>query len=144
MTSSDGAARRKPSGRNARLILVCWTAAIVARIVLSAFSFNGARRFFRLRATKGPAPAALARRVSRCIAIACRAVPRATCLVRAMAAQTVLALRGYESDIHVGVARERDAAFAAHAWLTSGSLIVTGDENGESRRFAPIIGFTDR
>ena len=59
-----------------------------------------------------------------------RYVPGATCLSRAMTARWVLAQKGYSAIVHIGVAKDA-AAIKAHAWVTSGEHIVTGNENGE-------------
>lgn len=49
-----------------------------------------------------------------------------TCLVQAIAAMAMLKRRGQESTLYVGVGRETNEAFGAHAWLRSGDLVVTG------------------
>jgi len=72
----------------------------------------------------------LARWIGRNTMAASRYVPGATCLSRAMTARWVLAQKGYAAIIHIGVAKEA-AAIKAHAWVTSGEQVVTGDENGE-------------
>lgn len=46
-----------------------------------------------------------------------RAIPRATCLTQALALHHFLARAGYESSIHIGVAKASDGKFEAHAWV---------------------------
>ena len=68
-------------------------------------------------------------------------VPQATCLIRALAAQYLLARHGYPSDVSIGVAGGGEASFAAHAWLT-----CDGAELGavEGENYTPITSFAVR
>jgi hypothetical protein len=61
-----------------------------------------------------------------------RAVPRATCLTQAVAAQLVLARHGYQSQLRIGVARTSNDGLRAHAWLESDGLIVVGGRVDDS------------
>ena len=61
-----------------------------------------------------------------------RAVPRATCLTQALAAQILLSRRGYASRLRIGVARAPGARLRAHAWLESDGLIVIGGAGVEA------------
>ena len=53
---------------------------------------------------------------------------RADCLVQATAAKRWLCASGIASTIHFGVPKEKQPAFEAHAWLTVGTIIVTGGD----------------
>lgn len=55
-----------------------------------------------------------------------RLVPRTTCLVRALAAQALLARRGHTSQLRLGVAGGSSRAFEAHAWLERDGRILIG------------------
>jgi Transglutaminase-like superfamily len=68
--------------------------------------------------TVSPARAAWA------IAASARLIPRSTCLVRALAAQRLLARHGYPSTLHLGVAKSPE--FQAHAWLEHDGSPVVG------------------
>jgi Transglutaminase-like superfamily len=46
-----------------------------------------------------------------------RMVPLATCLTQALALHHLLARAGYESSIHIGVAKTAGRGFEAHAWV---------------------------
>ena len=46
-----------------------------------------------------------------------RMVPFATCLTQALALHHLLARAGYESSIHIGVAKTAGRGFEAHAWV---------------------------
>jgi hypothetical protein len=48
---------------------------------------------------------------------ASRRIPRATCLTQAIAAQLLLRCFGFGATFCIGVARQPDGAFRAHAWL---------------------------
>jgi hypothetical protein len=53
-------------------------------------------------------------------------VPGTTCLANALAGQRLFAAHGYPTKIHVGVAKDRQDGFQAHAWLTLADEIVVG------------------
>jgi len=59
------------------------------------------------------------------IAATTRVIPRSTCLVRALAAQRLLARHGYPSTLHLGVARAPHG-LDAHAWLECQGAILLG------------------
>ena len=64
------------------------------------------------------------------VAVAGRLVPAATCLVRAMAAQILLARHGVESTLRLGATRAGSGEFRAHAWLECrGQVVVGGAES---------------
>lgn len=111
-----------------------------ARVIVSLRRVGDPRQAFGTPSTGNCAPAALAIRVSWAIDVAARLVFRSTCLVRAMAGRQLLALRGYGSDVHVGVAHTNGAGFEAHAWLVSGGRTVLGGDTEELSRFTRIIG----
>lgn len=74
-------------------------------------------------------PPPTARDLRRLMAFLAPAIPRRTrCLICAMAARSMLARRGYGSTLSLG-ADLSQSSFAAHAWLSAGSIIVTGREN---------------
>lgn len=111
-----------------------------ARIIVSLRRLGDPRAAFGKPSMGKAAPPALAVRVSWSIDVAARLVPRPTCLVRAMAGRQLLALKGYGSDVHVGVAQASGAGFEAHAWLVSGGHTVLGGSADELSRFSRIIG----
>lgn len=90
---------------------------------------RGLDRVATVRAGVGPGePAALIGRVRRAITAVARRVPPATCLVQALAADTMLRRRGLGCRIRIGVrASTRDAgAIAAHAWVDYDGAVVLG------------------
>jgi hypothetical protein len=69
---------------------------------------------------------------------AARLVPRASCLVQALALRRMLERRGAACDLRLGVARSRRGDFEAHAWIESGGKILIGA--GPAPRFKPLAG----
>src|SRR5689334_12066387 len=69
------------------------------------------------RARQGMRRGAGAQEIARAVRLAGRYVPRATCLVQALAAQILLARYGHEGQVHIGVARDAANGLRAHAWL---------------------------
>jgi hypothetical protein len=66
-----------------------------------------------------------------------RFIPRSTCLVRALAAQRLLARHGYPSTLHLGVARAPNG-LDAHAWLEcQGAILLGAPAPG---RYTPLPG----
>ena len=75
------------------------------------------------------------RAVSRC-------VPAATCLTQAMAGQLMLARSGHASRVQIGVAKDDNRRFEAHAWLVCGERIVLGGIIAE--RYVPLTTWEAR
>ena len=53
-------------------------------------------------------------------------VPRASCLTQALVAQAVLSRYGYEPILKIGVARDANSGFEAHAWIECDGEVVIG------------------
>lgn len=51
-------------------------------------------------------------------------VPKATCLVQALAAQLLLTRHGHMADLQIGVSQAK--GFEAHAWLEFEGRVVLG------------------
>lgn len=67
--------------------------------------------------------------------VAARLPWRADCLVQALAAKRWLGRRGIKSTLTLGVAKDPQSTFEAHAWLTAGDRIVTG---GDISGYVPL------
>jgi hypothetical protein len=65
-----------------------------------------------------------------------------SCLVRALAAASLLRHRHINATLYLGVAREAgdSGAMRAHAWLRCGDLVLTGA--AERALYTPIASFT--
>ncbi len=53
-------------------------------------------------------------------------VPCTTCLSKACASHILLKKNGYLTDLHIGVLRNSDSNFLAHAWLSYKGQVVIG------------------
>jgi len=53
-------------------------------------------------------------------------VPYASCLTQALAARTLLGLQGQNSELKIGVDRDDDGKFKAHAWIEIDGKIIIG------------------
>jgi hypothetical protein len=72
------------------------------------------------------------------VRLASRYVPRATCLVQALAAQILLGRHGQAGQVHIGVALDAERGFRAHAWVESeGEVLIGGSE--ELDGYAPLL-----
>jgi len=69
---------------------------------------------------------------------ASRYVPRATCLVQALALQALCARRGQATTLRIGVAHGERRELEAHAWLEGEGRILIGSRG--STGFAPLSG----
>lgn len=76
-------------------------------------------------------------RLSWAIAVAAQCVPwRSDCLIQVIAADRWLRRHCLRPDFYLGVAKNAQGAFAAHAWLRYGDLTVTG---GSVDQFSTLI-----
>jgi len=67
------------------------------------------------------------KRLSWAIAVAAQHVPwRSDCLIRVLAADRWLRRHHLRPDFYLGVAKDNQGVFTAHAWLRYGDLTVTG------------------
>jgi hypothetical protein len=53
-------------------------------------------------------------------------VPYASCLTQALAVRTLLGLKGQNSQLKIGVDRDEDGKFLAHAWVEIDGKIIIG------------------
>ena len=68
----------------------------------------------------------MANRIVWAVEAASRYVPRATCLVQALAAQVLLSGAGVPAILRLGVAKDSTGRFQAHAWVENGGEIMIG------------------
>jgi hypothetical protein len=73
------------------------------------------------------------------VTAASRFVPRSTCLVRALAAQSLCRRYGYPCRLQLGARRGEAGDLEAHAWLEIGDEVVIGGGEvlGEYTPFSP-------
>ena len=72
------------------------------------------------------------------VRLAGRYVPRASCLVLALATQVLLGRHGHAGQVHIGVALDAPNGFRAHAWVEcQGQVLIGGAERLDG--FTPIL-----
>ena len=74
----------------------------------------------------------------RAVRLAARYVPRATCLVQALATQILLGWHGHRGQLHIGVALDAKQGFRAHAWVESGWEVLVGGAEALDE-YAPML-----
>jgi hypothetical protein len=62
-----------------------------------------------------------------------------TCLTQALAAHVLLARRGHESNLRIGVTRDGNGKFVAHAWLEKEGAILIGGTWSKSYTPMPVL-----
>jgi hypothetical protein len=94
-------------------------------------------------ATDVPDASEHVRRISHTVLTMSQHVPwQSTCLVQAIAAKMMLQRRGTCSTLYLGVAKDGDEGLLAHAWLRSGTTILTGGPGWE--RFTVVSTFAEK
>lgn len=73
--------------------------------------------------------------VTRSVRLCSRYVPHASCLTQALATQTLLRLRGLDSQIKFGVDKDENEKLIAHAWVESDGKIIIG-KSADMRRYS--------
>lgn len=107
------------------------------RIALSAVGYAAIRRHMP-RAEEREDSRFWARQVARRIERLAWFVPGATCLTQALALQFVLARTGHASILHIGVRKDAEGTFSAHAWVTCNDRVVLGQRGTHLADFTRI------
>lgn len=127
-----------------RLLLLRALAGVVFyRAALSALPFSLVRTLSARRARPRAAHRVAgftASDLAWAVRAASRRVPRASCLTQALALRALMARESLASDLHIGVARDEDGRFEAHAWLEADGRVLIG--GGELERFTPLARVT--
>ena len=85
----------------------------------------------------------IAEMVSGAILAASRHTPwESKCLARAVAAKMMLRRRSVSSTLYLGLLKEGEEKYSAHAWLRCGGAILTGGPHHE--RFTIVATFSER
>ncbi|MEJ7810643.1 MAG: lasso peptide biosynthesis B2 protein [Gemmatimonadaceae bacterium] len=124
-----------------RLTAIAIVTVAAARLALWTLPFPLARGTVARLGGRGRRPARLSSHmpvtIARAVTRASRVVPRASCLVQALAASALLERAGHVASVRIGVARDGRRGFEAHAWVESGGRVVVGDV--ELDRFTPLL-----
>jgi hypothetical protein len=132
------------SRTNQRLLLQATILLAAARIGLKTMSFATLRNILSKLATTGTGridPAAhddtARQRIIWAVETAGRHFPAiGTCLTEALAAHVLLARIGHQSNLQIGVTRDQNGKFVAHAWLEEDGAIVLGEN--WARHYTPM------
>jgi len=65
------------------------------------------------------------------VEIMSRYLPHATCLTQALAAQALLFRSGFPAQVEIGVAKDDDRRFSAHAWVVCYGQVVLGGQQSD-------------
>lgn len=125
--------------RSDRMFLAgCIIVVATVRLCLSLLSYRRMQAWFPATpAVDNPSAPELVR-IAWGIRNAARLVPGASCLTQALSGQFILARRGKASQIRIGVARDDEGRFIAHAWLISAGKIVLGGAETDVSRFTSL------
>jgi hypothetical protein len=83
-----------------------------------------------------------AQRIAWSVRAAGRRLPYTTCLVEALAAQLLLARRGVHSGLRIGVQRDDEGRFEAHAWVDVKGEVIVGARPGMRYHVLPDLAKT--
>jgi len=116
-----------------RLLVTAFVLLAFVRAGLWSLSLQQLRRLLEQRVS----PAASLRsgmrsdvgRISWAVTTASRFIPRATCLVQALALQTMLRQHGIASSLNIGVAKQDGDRLNAHAWIQHGDELIACGSN---------------
>ena len=111
-----------------------WWALALARAALWLLPWHVVGPAVNRLALPAGGPGATTERLASDVRTASRLVPRATCLVQALALHAMLARRFRTSALRLGVTRSR--GFEAHAWLECDGLVVIGQH--EPKSYQPL------
>ena len=123
-----------------RLVIKAWFALAAVRILLwiAPYRWIEARLLKPHTARPGLRPADIALAVTRASTL----IPRATCLVQAVAGSWLISREGGDSVIRFGVAKDQDTSkFKAHAWLEHDGRILIG--GGTAAEYATLVQARD-
>ncbi|WP_375501778.1 lasso peptide biosynthesis B2 protein [uncultured Jatrophihabitans sp.] len=121
----------------------------VAWLLISAFPFRAAVRFYRLQrgtnpGTVSPAQMLRAEHIGWAVRTVSARVPwTCTCLMQSLVGAVLLRRRGLGSTLHLGVAKAKAReSLEAHSWLICGDEVLTGASQLD--RYVSVGTFTAR
>ena len=84
----------------------------------------------------------VAERVAWAVKVSSRYIPNATCLTQALATKVLLGRRGQPAVLRIGVTRNEQGEFLAHAWVESNGQSVIGGSQALLQRYnaLPEVG----
>lgn len=119
-----------------RVLIAAWCLLPLIAFSLRMLDYPRTRNLmgrFVTKAGRGTAPDAQVERVTRLVGVAARhGACRANCLQHALAVWWLLARRGIETNLRIGV-RKDHADFSAHAWIERDGVILVGGADAPDR-----------
>lgn len=119
--------------RDIRLFLYAWVILFSARLIWNVVSLRHIWKIGASSSTPGIPPPDGDREIRNIALAIARAGARIpglagpTCLTRALAAILLLRRTGLPCRLFIGVRKNAEGSFGAHAWVASGEKIVVGD-----------------
>jgi hypothetical protein len=114
-----------------KLLAVAYGLILVIRIGLWLFPFALIGRWLRLEGTSKSGTKetdwVAIGRVVKSVRVCSRYVPCATCLTQALSVRALLLLAGQDSHLKIGVEKDVNERFRAHAWIEVERRIVIGE-----------------
>lgn len=130
--------------RRKRALVVAGLMITTVRAGMAVLSFETLRRHLARLARARSVPDTLADQaevetIVWSIQTAGRTLPAAgRCLIEALAGHVLLGRKGVGTDLRIGVARDADGTFKAHAWLEKDDRIVLGELGVELQQYTPF------
>ena len=119
-----------------RLLINAIVLLVIMRLGLWLLPFPSLMKFVaglsRSKSMLLPAAPAFLEKFGWAVNAASSYVPRSTCLTRALVAQILLKRRGLPAELHIGVGKDENGKFQAHAWIVSGGRVIIGSEEHEN------------
>ena len=121
------------------MFLRAWLLLGAVRFGLWLLPFKKIQQFMK-RAKQADETRADIESLKHAIVATSRYIPRSTCLVQALAMSLLLKHYGHSSDLRIGVARNEEGKFQAHAWVERNGQVLIGGPNIEQyTRFSPLL-----
>ena len=111
------------------LLMKCGFYLVVFRLVLNAVSFKKLLQYFRKKEPKDVSSSRMPtiEQIVWAVELTSQYVPGTTCLTKALTAQRLFIQYGYKTDLKIGVAKNGEQPFAAHAWVEMGGQPLLGE-----------------
>jgi len=114
-------------------------AVVLVRLGLWLLPFRLLRRGIDRLSTRHASTHFSPERIAWAVAVVSSYIPAATCLTQALAAQALLSRRGVSARLRIGVAKDPQGQFVAHAWLEHAGQIVVGGAISDRYRALPNL-----
>jgi Transglutaminase-like superfamily len=111
-------------------------AVVLVRLGLWLLPFRLLRRGLGRLSTRHVSRHFSPERIAWAVMIVSSYIPVTTCLTQALAAQALLSWRGVSARLRIGVTKDVQGQFAAHAWVEVGGRVLIGGSIRE--RYTPL------